>query len=236
MASFEYAGVMDKLSGDNEKYKAALLASGEAMKEAIAILDAPDFASREGWKKETENGDDHVFSKAYGQTKLFALSAELPINCEVFFQDCWENIDTLADWNPNFDFSKIVARLTPNADVVHYGNRDIMIIKGRDFVAARMKRKIGNKFLLACRSFDCETIPETKEKVRAHLHLGAGRFAPHPSDPNRTCFDYIMSIDFKGMIPKSIVNQAMGRLVLAEAEVNRKHVLELVAKKTDGRG
>jgi len=231
MASFEYAGITETLKPGDENYKAGLLAAGEALKEAVDLFNSPSFASRDGWKKETESGSDVVYSKHVDDRKLFALSAELPVKVEVFFNDCWDNFDSVAEWNNNFAFSKLITRLTPNVDIFHYGAQDILIIKGRDFVVGRMKRKIGDNYYLGVRSFDLDAIPESKEKVRAILHLGAGRFKPHPSDANRMCFDYVISCDFRGMIPKAIVNQAMGRLVLSEAEVNRKHVLDLLAKK-----
>lgn len=81
-----------------------------------------------------------------------------------------------------------------------------MTVKSRDYVVARIWRKVGDEIYAGGKSIELDEIPESKDRVRGKLHLGCGRFTPDKSDPNKTHVEYILSIDLKGLIPKSIVN------------------------------
>lgn len=225
MTSVEVLGITDALSSDNEKYAAGLKAVTNAFNEAFEIFTSPGFVSKEGWKKESESpAHDTIYSKRTDTGKLFALRCEMPKDCETVFKDNWEGVDKLCDWNSNLAFSKVVTKLSDHVDVCHYANRDILIIKGRDFLTTRMHRKVDNGYMTVGRSFQLADIPETKANVRGELMMGAGRFMSKDSDPNVTVIDYVLSIDLKGAIPKIIVNQFMAKLMLSDVAELRKHI------------
>ena len=96
-----------------------------------------------------------------------------------------------------------------------------MIIKSRDFVTARIWRKIEDQIYIGARSVEVDEIKETKDRVRGKLYIGCGRLTP--VDGNKTKVEYILSIDFKGLIPKTIINSAMGKLILKDFEETAKH-------------
>uniref|UniRef100_A0A914CTC7 START domain-containing protein n=1 Tax=Acrobeloides nanus TaxID=290746 RepID=A0A914CTC7_9BILA len=126
-------------------------------------------------------------------------------------------------WNDNVVFSKVAHTLTENVDIVHYANADVMVVKSRDYVVARMKRIIDGNGYLVARSIELSELPETKGHVRGHIHIGAGRMAPHPTKQDTTVIDYIMCIDLKGLIPKSIVNSAMAKMMQKDYEQTKLH-------------
>uniref|UniRef100_A0A1I7U4K7 START domain-containing protein n=1 Tax=Caenorhabditis tropicalis TaxID=1561998 RepID=A0A1I7U4K7_9PELO len=72
-----------------------------------------------------------------------------------------------------------------------------------------------------------------KEKT-AHLHLAGARFRPNPSNPETTLTDVVMLADLKGFLPKMIVNQVIGRVMLMDTVTNRRHFRDLKAKRDDG--
>uniref|UniRef100_A0A1I7Y6W2 START domain-containing protein n=1 Tax=Steinernema glaseri TaxID=37863 RepID=A0A1I7Y6W2_9BILA len=222
MTSIEIFDVKDTLAPEFEKYKQGMVNASESLKEAYEIFNSVSFATKEDWKKETEQNGDIVYSKNIKYGKLFTLSSELPLDCETVFKDNWTGIENLSQWNPNYAFSHSFKTLTDHADLIHYGNNDMMVVKGRDFVVGRMWRKIGDAFFLSGRSFETPDIPESKNNVRAVLHLGAGRFQPHPSDPTKCKVDFIMCLDFKGWIPSKVINAVMGKMMIQDAEVNKK--------------
>uniref|UniRef100_A0A914CUS7 START domain-containing protein n=1 Tax=Acrobeloides nanus TaxID=290746 RepID=A0A914CUS7_9BILA len=88
----------------------------------------------------------------------------------------------------------------------------------RDFVVSRLKREINGKRYCIARSIEIPELPETKERVRGIVHLGAGRFVPHSTKENTTCIDLILCMDLKGMLPKTIVNTVMARLMEKDYE------------------
>lgn len=80
------------------------------------------------------------------------------------------------------------------------------MVKSRDYVCTRIWKKIDDSYYLIARSIDFSVLPETKDRVRALIHMGAGRYRPHPDDPSMTQADLMLSIDFGGYIPKSVIN------------------------------
>uniref|UniRef100_A0A0M3I694 START domain-containing protein n=1 Tax=Ascaris lumbricoides TaxID=6252 RepID=A0A0M3I694_ASCLU len=185
MTSVEVLGITDSLSSDNEKYAAGLKAVASAFTEALDIFNSPQFVSKEGWNKETESAaHDIVYSKYVDSGKLYALRCEMPKDCETVFKDYWDGVEKLCDWNSNLAFSKILAKLSSHVDVCHfdsfesrgdtffedakfqYANRDILIVKGRDFLITRMHRKLDKGYITVGRSFELADIPETRANVR----------------------------------------------------------------------
>ena len=100
-----------------------------------------------------------------------------------------------------------------------------MIVKSRDFVTARIWRKAGDQIYIGARSVEVDEVKETKDRVRGKLYLGCGRLTPTEGD--KTSIEYILSIDFKGFIPKSILNAVMGKLILKDFEETAKHFKEM---------
>ncbi|GMR38387.1 hypothetical protein PMAYCL1PPCAC_08582, partial [Pristionchus mayeri] len=83
----------------------------------------------------------------------------------------------------------------------------------------------------AFRSVSLDELPETEDRVRAHLHLGAVQFRPHPDYPeNKTISDFVTLIDMKGMLPQFIVNQILPKLMVTDAEVKVQHFRGLSKK------
>ncbi len=50
--------------------------------------------------------------------------------------------------------------------MLQYATSDLWIVKGRDFVIGRLYRKLGDSYVMAARSFELESMPETSAKVR----------------------------------------------------------------------
>uniref|UniRef100_A0A0M3HEW0 START domain-containing protein n=1 Tax=Ascaris lumbricoides TaxID=6252 RepID=A0A0M3HEW0_ASCLU len=190
------------------QYGPALKKAEAAFNEALDVFGDEDFETKKGWKKEGGSPEhDIVYSKQISNGKLFALKGEIPGDSHTVFYDNWKDFEEISKWNSNYVFTKKVVELSEHADIIHYGNGDMLIVKGRDFVCTRIHRKYGDGFLLAACSVELTDIPETKSHVRGNLHIGAGRFMPKESDPNATVVDYILCADLNGFIPKTIVNQ-----------------------------
>ena len=65
---------------------------------------------------------------------------------------------------------------------------------------------------------------------RMELILGGARFRPHPTKPDWSLVECVMHGDPKGMIPKGLVNQVIGKVSLKDANCNRQHYTELARK------
>lgn len=226
--------VTDSLGEDDEKYADALQIAGKVFDEVESLFNDENYESRTGWFKDESNDDgDIVFAKDTRHGRMVTISTELPMPPDFVMQETWDGMETLPEWNQNINFASVIASPTPNFDVVTYGNNDVLVVSGREFVSARIWRKVDDgAYILASRSV---TVPSFKSKhkgkVRAHLHLAGARFRPNPSNPETTLTDVVMLADLKGFLPKMIVNQVIGRVMLMDTITNRRHFHDLKAKR-----
>uniref|UniRef100_A0A914XJ31 START domain-containing protein n=1 Tax=Plectus sambesii TaxID=2011161 RepID=A0A914XJ31_9BILA len=229
----ELYGVSETLINDTEENRTAYKAAFDALKESVELFDSKDYKTKNGWKKEAEDQGDVVYSKYMSYGKLFALHAELNISPEELFKDQWEGVEQLPEWNTNVEEGKNVAPLGSQSDITYQAMTDMMIIKGRDFVGSRIWRKIGDSYLLIGTGVVHSLMPERKGKVRGFLHLGAGKFSPVPGDPSKTSLEYLMSMEFKGIIPKAIINTVTARMMIADVALTRKHIEDITKEEKE---
>lgn len=79
------------------------------------------------------------------------------------------------------------------------------MVSGRDFVSMRIKREIDGVVYTSGKSVDGPGIPEPNGRVRALINIGGGRFRRHPQKKDVTLVELMHAIDFKGMVPKSVI-------------------------------
>ncbi|KAJ1371748.1 Steroidogenic acute regulatory-like protein 1, variant 2 [Parelaphostrongylus tenuis] len=158
---------------------------------------------------------------------MVTVSTELALDVDTVMNESWTGVEGLPKWNPNIKFAKTIASPTPNFDIVTYGNNDVLIVSGREFVSARIYRKTPSGYIMASRSVNVKDYPERKSRVRAELILAGARFTPHPTKKNVTLTDVVMQADLKGLIPKFIMNRVMGKIMLMDTEENRRHFKDL---------
>ncbi|GMS98155.1 hypothetical protein PENTCL1PPCAC_20330, partial [Pristionchus entomophagus] len=214
------------------QYAKALTTAADAFKEAEALFTDDAFIARRGWAKEKEtDAGDVVYAKQTPHAKMVTVSTILEGHVDTVLKETWTGVASLPDWNPNINYASIVVSLTDHADILTYGNNDVLIVTGRDFVSARLYLPIPDGgYLMVSRSVEVDSKPENKDKVRAHLHLGAVRFRPHPEHPNKTRCDVVMLVDLKGMLPQLLVNQVVPKIMVMDTEENVKHFKELAKK------
>ncbi|VDM82521.1 unnamed protein product [Strongylus vulgaris] len=163
------------------QYASALKTAAEAFQEAETLFNDPEYDERIGWKADTENDEGIVvYSKHTPKGKMVTVSVgslnlflcktpfktELDLDFDSVMEETWTGVKGLAKWNPNINFAKTIASPTPHFDIITYGNNDILIVSGRDFVSARIYRKTPNGYIMASRSVDLADYPEKDGKVR----------------------------------------------------------------------
>jgi hypothetical protein len=236
MTSVTLHGVTDTLPPEKEKYKVALETAAAAFQDAEKLFADPAFDARDGWKEDQSNDDDDIVYAKHTKegTKMVTVKTVLGGKVDDVMQETWTGASGLPEWNPNIDFASTIATLTDHVDVLTYGNNDILVVSGRDFVSARLYRKVDDGYIMASRSVNITDYPEKKGKVRAWLYLAAARFRPDPTDPeNKTLTDVVMHVDLKGLLPKILVNQVVGKIMLMDVEQNKKHFGELKQKRDE---
>ncbi|GMR45761.1 hypothetical protein PMAYCL1PPCAC_15956, partial [Pristionchus mayeri] len=218
-------GVTDALKPEFAKYADALKAGEAAFIDAEKLF--ADFETKEGWKKTDFLPSFPISRRSTGlernEEMMSRFSNTVP-NSPLRVQ----GIEALFSWNPTISFSDIIVPLTDNADIVHYGNNDILVIKGREFLTVRLYRQTPSGFIMASRSIDLQEVTVKSGKIRANATLGASQFRQNPSSPRSTLCDVVLLVDLKGDLPKKMVEQSMPAVLALLIEQNIKHFKELV--------
>ncbi|CAN9513441.1 unnamed protein product [Ophioblennius macclurei] len=181
-----------------------------ALQKAIGILSEQD-----GWTVETvaHNGDK-VLSKVLPDVgKVFKLEVVLDQNPDNLYEELVGNMEQMGDWNPNVKEVKILQKIGKDTMVTHEVSAETPgnLVGPRDFVSVRCAKRRGSTCFLAGMSTQHPKMPEQKGVVRAENGPTCIVMKHCAEDPNKTKFTWLLSIDLKGWIPKTIINKVLSQ-------------------------
>uniref|UniRef100_H3CEJ1 Steroidogenic acute regulatory protein, mitochondrial n=2 Tax=Tetraodon nigroviridis TaxID=99883 RepID=H3CEJ1_TETNG len=182
----------------------------EALQRSISIL-----SEQEGWTVETvaANGDK-VLSKTLPDIgKVFKLEVILEQHPHSLYQELVGNMEQMGEWNPNVKQVKILQRIGPDTMVTHEISADMPgnVVGPRDFVSVSCAKRRGSTCFLAGTSTQHPNMPEQKGLVRAENGPTCIVMKPCSGDPTRTQFTWLLNMDLKGWIPKTIINRVLSQ-------------------------
>ncbi|XP_077162235.1 steroidogenic acute regulatory protein, mitochondrial [Paroedura picta] len=195
----------------------------EALQKSLNIL-----GDQDGWKTETmvENGDK-VLSKVLPDIgKVFRLEVVVDQPMDCVYSELVEKMEQMANWNPNVKEIKILQKIGKDTVITHEtaaappGN----IIGPRDFVSVRCSKRRGSTCVLAGMSTAYMGMPEQKGVIRAENGPMAMVLRPLTGDPSQTKLTWLLSIDLKGWLPKTLINQVLSQTQVDFANHLRKHL------------
>lgn len=195
----------------------------EALQKSVSIL-----SDQEGWKTEivTATGDK-VLSKVLPDIgKVFRMEVILdqPVDC--LYGELVDRIEQMGEWNPNIKQVKILQKIGKDTMLTHEiaaetpGN----IVGPRDFVSVRCAKRRGSTCFLAGMSTKLMSMPEQKGYVRAENGPTCIVLHPFAEDRTKTKFTWLLSIDLKGWLPKSLINQLLSQTQVDFAQHLRKRM------------
>ncbi|XP_039590726.1 steroidogenic acute regulatory protein, mitochondrial [Polypterus senegalus] len=178
----------------------------EALQRALEILDQLG-----GWQYEiTHTNGDTVSSKVIPEVgKVFKLEAVLDATPRQLYYELFEKLEEISTWNPNVSKIQIVQKIDQNTMVTHEvtsltpGN----LIGQRDFVSIRHCWRQDSVFCLAGAAIQIESLPPQNGFVRAED--GPSCIIVKPLGTDKSHFTWLLNMDLKGWLPKSLVNQAL---------------------------
>ncbi|XP_061871940.1 steroidogenic acute regulatory protein, mitochondrial [Colius striatus] len=182
----------------------------EALQKSLSILEDQD-----GWKTETmvRNGDK-VLSKVLPDVgKVFRLEVVVDQPLDAVYSELVDNMEQMGDWNPNVKEVKILQRIGKDTVITHEkaaaapGN----IVGPRDFVSVRCSRRRGSTCVLAGMATQHRAMPQQDGFVRAENGPTCMVLRPLPGSPSQTKLTWLLSIDLKGWLPKSIIHQVLSQ-------------------------
>uniref|UniRef100_A0A8C9L195 Steroidogenic acute regulatory protein, mitochondrial n=1 Tax=Pavo cristatus TaxID=9049 RepID=A0A8C9L195_PAVCR len=197
----------------------------EALQKSLSIL-----GDQEGWKTETvaDNGDE-VLSKVLPDVgKVFRLEVVVDQPLDAVYSELVDNMEQMGDWNPSVKEVKILQKVGKDTLITHEtaaaapGN----IVGPRDFVSVRCSRRRGSTCVLAGMSTTHGAMPEQQGFIRAENGPTCMVLRPLAGSPSQTKLTWLLSIDLKGWLPKTIINQ-----VLSQTQVDfAKHLRQRMAR------
>ncbi|XP_074708497.1 steroidogenic acute regulatory protein, mitochondrial isoform X7 [Strix uralensis] len=186
----------------------------EALQKSLNIL-----GDQEGWKTETVLGNgDRVLSKVLPDVgKVFRLEVVVEQPLAALYGELVDNMEQMGDWNPSVQQVKILQKIGKDTVITHEkaaatpGN----VVGPRDFVSVRCSKRRGSTCVLAGVATTHGAMPEQEGVVRAENGPTCMLLRPLPGSPSHTRLTWLLSIDLKGWLPKTVVNQ-----VLAQTQVD----------------
>ncbi|KAK6313425.1 steroidogenic acute regulatory protein, mitochondrial [Coregonus clupeaformis] len=201
---------IEEEQGYNEAEVSYVKQGEEALQKSIIIL-----GDQDGWTTEiTAANGDKVLSKVLPDVgKVFKLEVLLDQRSDNLFVELVGNMEQMGDWNPNVKEVKILQKIGQETMVTHEvsGPTPGNVVGPRDFVSVRCAKRRGSTCFLAGMSTQHPTMPEQRGVVRAENGPTCIVMRPSADDPNKTKFTWLLSIDLKGWIPKTIINKVLSQ-------------------------
>uniref|UniRef100_A0A3P9IZG9 START domain-containing protein 1 n=1 Tax=Oryzias latipes TaxID=8090 RepID=A0A3P9IZG9_ORYLA len=185
----------------------------EAMRKALSMLEDKD-----GWKVEmTESNGDVIYSKVIpGAGKVFRMEAVLEASVDELYDILYARVQEMPQWNPSIQHIEVLKHVGPETIVTHEvsagsaGN----LIGQRDFVSVRHSCKQKSRVYLGGAAIQLESFPPQAGFVRAEDGPTCIVLQALAEDKTKSHFTWLLNMDVKGWLPKSIVNQALPRAQL----------------------
>ncbi|KAM4636897.1 steroidogenic acute regulatory protein, mitochondrial-like [Discoglossus pictus] len=170
---------------------------------------------QDGWQAEThqENGD-WILSKTFPQIgKVFRAEAVIDSPPDQICRQLFENLEKMDRWNPSISKVQILQRIGRNTLLTREVSSEMPgnLISQRDFVSVRHCCRKGSSMYLVGTSTSSDLMPPQKGMIRAENGLSCIVLRPLDGDTNKTHMTWLLSLDLKGWIPKSVTNQALSQ-------------------------
>ncbi|XP_078055410.1 steroidogenic acute regulatory protein-like [Mustelus asterias] len=204
----------------------------EALQKALGILN-----QEAEWTTEIkmENGDI-VVSKVLPETgKVFKLEAVLDASTEHVYNELYEKVDQMNLWNPSVKHIDVLQKIGKETMVTYeiMGDTASNIIGRRDFVSVRHCWKEGSCCYLTGMATESKSMPPQKGFVRAETSISC-IILDRVDNTNKTRFTWLLSMDLKGWLPKSLINQALSQAQVDFTEHLRQQLATISTFKLPG--
>ncbi|XP_042742266.1 steroidogenic acute regulatory protein, mitochondrial isoform X3 [Lagopus leucura] len=181
-----------------------------------------------------DNGDK-VLSKVLPDVgKVFRLEVVVDQPLDAVYSELVDNMEQMGDWNPSVQEVKILQKVGKDTLITHETAAAVPgnIVGPRDFVSVRCSRRRGSTCVLAGMSTKHGAMPEQQGFIRAENGPTCMVLRPLAGSPSQTKLTWLLSIDLKGWLPKTIINQ-----VLSQTQVDfAKHLRQRMARAAECTG
>ncbi|XP_075071352.1 steroidogenic acute regulatory protein, mitochondrial-like [Mixophyes fleayi] len=170
---------------------------------------------QEGWQAEMhQKNANWILSKTFPKLgKVFRAEAVIDSPPEQIYTQLFEKLEHMDQWNPSISKVQILQRIGRNTLLTREVTAQIPlnIVSQRDFVSVRHCCRKGSSLYLIGTATHSQLMPPQKGIIRAEAGLTCIVLSPLDGDSKKTQFTWLLSLDFKGWIPKSVTDQALAQ-------------------------
>lgn len=193
------------------------------MQKALNMLQDKD-----GWKIEiTESNGDVICSKVIkGNRKVFRLEAVLDAAVEDLYDMLFVRVEEMHQWNPSIQQIRVLQKIGAETIITHEVSAETAgnLIGQRDFLSVRHSCKRQSRVYLGGAAIHLESFPPQTGFVRAEDGPTCIVIEPLDECSTRSKVTWLLNMDVKGWLPKSLVNQALPRAQLDFTRHLRRHL------------
>ncbi|XP_053495698.1 steroidogenic acute regulatory protein, mitochondrial [Ictalurus furcatus] len=180
----------------------------EALQEALDIT-----RNAEGWRTEiTQDSGEVIYSKVVqGNHKVFRLETELDASPDEIYELLFVKVEEMNEWNPNIAHIKVLKHIGKETMVTHEvsAGKAGNLIGQRDFLSVRHSLKTKHCIYLGGAATHLEAFPPQPGFIRAEDGPTCIIIQPLPCCSGKSKLTWLLNMDVKGWLPKSLVNQAL---------------------------
>ncbi|KAM9462114.1 steroidogenic acute regulatory protein, mitochondrial [Clarias gariepinus] len=180
----------------------------EALHKALDITQ-----NAEGWRTEfTQDSGEVIYSKVVeGNRKVFRLEAELDAPPEDLYELLFVKVEEMEEWNPSIAHIRVLKRIGKETIVTHEvsAGKAGNLIGQRDFLSVRHSLKTKQCIYLGGAATHLEAFPPQPGFIRAEDGPTCIIIQPLPGCTAKSKLTWLLNMDVKGWLPKSLVNQAL---------------------------
>ncbi|KAM4702932.1 steroidogenic acute regulatory protein, mitochondrial-like [Rhinophrynus dorsalis] len=199
----------------------------DTLHNAMAML-----AQQEGWKAEMRQANgDWILSKTFPKIgKVFRAEAVIDSPTDHIYTQLFEKLEQMGKWNPSISKVQILQRIGKDTLLTREvtSENPVNLISQRDFVSVRHCCRKGSSYYLIGTATQSELMPPQKGIIRAEAGLTCIVLRPLDGDKKKTHMTWLLNLDFKGWIPKSVTEQALSKSQADFITHLRKHLAEKI--------
>jgi len=184
----------------------------------------------DGWvliSEDTHHGDRAYYIRTEKMGKVFGVQNTINVDMDKVFHKTWHEVEKFPEWNHTVKEYKILKEYSDHTKVIYHCSQEAFggLVSSRDFVNVNSWRKIGDIIYQTGRGVEYDAMPPQKGRIRGENYIAWMKLEDNKEHKGRTNLTVVTAADFKGMLPRSLVDRAHGHYLL-EYIRNLKKLLE----------
>jgi len=189
------------MEGKVAEYKAFCDAKLQELKELYVLNE------KNNWKSSEEKDGVKIHSKLHEPSGLYYIRAETTIKAPAQkVSELIQDATKTCEWDKTLEVAKIVEQVDKYTFTYTLSKKPALVVDKRDCVVLSGLYEENGQIIFAGASHEHESYPPKDSPVRCQIILWGYILTPDEKDPNVCNIVYVVLIDPKGWLPKTVTN------------------------------